>query len=126
MDEEKNKIDVGQEVPVKENAVKKKVVRKKRTRTKTASEKTITRKKRPGRKKKTAGRKKTAKKRGRPRTVKSTRRRGAEKKTGLITLPINKDTDVAFWSRMVAFLNEKKNKSFVIHLDGKSFSLGTD
>ena len=69
---------------------------------------------------------KTAKKRrGRP-AKKKAGRKATPRKTTLIELPINDQTDVDFWSNMVAFLNENKKRPFIIQLDGKSFSLGAD
>lgn len=115
-------------------AGKKKVVRKKRKAVRKVRKVTKTGKKRgrpplkkkPGRPplKKKAGRKK---KPGRKPGPKPGRKPGPKPRAAtasLINLPINNQTDVNFWSNLVAFLNQNKNKSFIIQLDGTSFRLG--
>jgi|GEM_PF-3219244 len=70
-----------------------------------------------------------------PTVKKKKRKRRAKRKTAteiapaatdLITLPINDETNIEFWSGLVTFLNDNRNRSFVIQLDGRSFSLGAD
>jgi hypothetical protein len=95
---------------------KKQVRRKRKIRRKAKTEKPVVRKKR-------VVEKTVKKRRGRP-AKKKPGPKPAPKKTTLIELPINGQTDVDFWSNMVAFLNENKKRSFIIQLDGKSFSLG--
>ena len=111
---------------------KKKVVRKKRkVGTRKAARKTAKRKV-VRKRRKVAGKvrkvTKVAKRRGRPPLKKKAGRKPAGRKpkaaAELITLPVNNQTDVDFWSNMVAYLNMNKGKSFIIQLDGKSFSLG--
>ncbi len=106
---------------------KKKVVRKKRKvgarkAARKAAKKKVVRKRRR-KAKKVAKVTKTGKRRGRP-PLKKKAGRKPRAAAELITLPVNNQTDVDFWSNMVAFLNKNKSKSFIIQLDGKSFSLG--
>jgi len=72
---------------------------------------------------------KEAPKKTRKKAKRKTRKKRAVRKVaataGLINLPINSDTDINFWSNLISFLNDKKNKSFIIQLDGEKLSLGS-
>ena len=82
--------------------------------------------------KKKAGRPKVVKKKraGWPKGKKRGKRRGRPRKKvtrmtagNSILLPSNINTDLAFWSDMIVFLNKNKGKSFIIQMDGKNFTL---
>jgi len=114
---------------------KKKVVRKKRKVGARKAARKSAKKKVVRKRRKVAKIAKVAKKRGRPPLKKKPGRKPGRKpraKVGrkpkaaaeLITLPINNQTDVDFWSNIVAYMNKNKGRSFIIQLDGTSFSLG--
>jgi len=117
-------------VAEKENKVttKKKVARKK-----------VTKKaKRPGRpkpKKKIKKRgwpkgKKRGKRVGQPKSIKTAKRPGRPRKkvrrvkvSNSITLPLDRNSDLSFWSELVVYLNKNTGKSFVIQMDGVNYTL---
>ena len=90
---------------------------------------------------KKAGKKKTKKKtvrkvakkkrpRGRPPGSKSKKkRRTGSAKVGRkalmrsITLPVDKPASLNYWSDMVVFLNSNQGKSFIVQMDGTSYTL---
>ena len=76
------------------------------------------------------GRKKVVKKRGWPKGKKRGKRRGRPAKkvargrvANSILLPINKQTDLDYWTDMIVFLNKYKGKSFMIQMDGVDYTL---
>ena len=57
----------------------------------------------------------SGKKRGRPPVRKTT--------AGSMTLPVDTQVDLMYWSELVVFLNANKGKNFIVKMDGTSYTL---
>jgi hypothetical protein len=117
-------------------AVKKKKVATKKK--KVVNKKVAKKPKKPGMPKAEKKRKKggwpKGKKRGkrvrRPKSIKKAKRPGRPRKKGSrgktsnsITIPVDRNSDIDFWSDLVVYLNKNNRKAFHIQLDGINYSL---